>query len=106
MMKVGFVMLRKLGKMPGEKMTIDYGKEYGKDVLELGVGLIKPGERVLIIDDLLATGGTAIAGAKLVRQAGGIPVAGFLIELDGLGGAENLKKEGIESWSLIHVPKN
>src|SRR5579883_1260331 len=68
---VGFVMARKPSKLPGEKNTVSYGLEYGKDALEMGVGALSPGDRVLIVDDLLATGGTAEAARKLVVMGGG-----------------------------------
>ncbi len=90
-MKLPFVMLRKPGKLPGKTLSVSYGLEYGTDVLEMGIGAVSAGDSVLLVDDLLATGGTALAGAHLVEKAGG-KVAGyaFAIELDGLGGKEKL----------------
>jgi len=78
----GFVVARKPGKLPCKTMRYEYGLEYGSDVLEIHEDAIKPGQHVVIVDDLLATGGTALATAKLVEQAGGI-VTGlrFAIEL-------------------------
>ncbi|WP_339173320.1 adenine phosphoribosyltransferase [Anoxybacillus sp. FSL W8-1294] len=89
---VGFVPVRKEGKLPREVIRVEYGLEYGKDVLTMHKDAIKPGQRVLITDDLLATGGTIEATIKLVEQLGGI-VAGiaFLIELTYLEGRERLK---------------
>ncbi|ACJ33104.1 Adenine/guanine phosphoribosyltransferase [Anoxybacillus flavithermus WK1] len=89
---VGFVPVRKEGKLPREVIRVEYGLEYGKDVLTMHKDAIKPGQRVLITDDLLATGGTIEATIKLVEQLGGI-VAGiaFLIELTYLEGREKLK---------------
>jgi adenine phosphoribosyltransferase len=90
---VGFAPVRKEGKLPRETVKVDYGLEYGKDVLTIHKDAIKPGQRVLITDDLLATGGTIEATIKLVEELGGI-VAGiaFLIELTYLDGRSKLDK--------------
>ena len=78
----GFVLARKPGKLPCETMRYEYGLEYGSDVLEIHTDSIKPGQKVVIVDDLLATGGTALATVKLVEQAGGEVVGlRFAIEL-------------------------
>ena len=78
----GFVVARKPGKLPCKTMRFEYGREYGSDVLEIHEDAIMPGQRVVIVDDLLATGGTALATAKLVEQAGGVVVGlRFAIEL-------------------------
>ncbi len=88
----GIVPVRKPGKLPGEKIRCEYELEYGKDALEIHKDAINPGERVLIFDDLLATGGTALAACKLVEQVGGKVVGiAFLIELTNLNGREKLK---------------
>ncbi len=90
-MDLPFVVARKAGKLPGETIQVKYGLEYGESVLEMEVGSIIPGERVLLIDDLLATGGTLKAAHHLVTQLGGEVVeAVCLIELDGLNGKDNL----------------
>ncbi|WP_433743373.1 adenine phosphoribosyltransferase [Falsibacillus pallidus] len=88
---VGFAPVRKEGKLPRETVKVDYGLEYGKDVLTIHRDAIKPGQRVLITDDLLATGGTIEATIKLVEELGGV-VAGiaFLIELTYLDGRNKL----------------
>jgi adenine phosphoribosyltransferase len=87
----GFVPARKVGKLPGATRSVTYDLEYGTETLEVHEDAIRPGERVLIIDDVLATGGTAAATASLVEQAGGEIVGlGFLIELAFLSGAERL----------------
>ena len=88
---VGFAPVRKEGKLPRETIKVEYGLEYGKDVLTIHKDAIKPGQRVLITDDLLATGGTIDATIKLVEELGGV-VAGiaFLIELSYLEGRKNL----------------
>jgi adenine phosphoribosyltransferase len=88
----GFVPVRKAGKLPREVLEVDYGLEYGKDSLNIHKGSIRPGQRVLITDDLLATGGTIEATIKMVEKMGGI-VAGiaFMIELSYLDGADRLQ---------------
>ncbi len=98
---VGFVPVRKAGKLPREVLSVDYGLEYGKDSLTIHKDAIKPGQRVLIADDLLATGGTIEATIKMVEELGGI-VAGivFMIQLDYLDGREKLKD--YEIFSLTH----
>ena len=81
-LKAGFVVARKPGKLPCKTMRYEYGLEYGSDVLEIHEDAIKPGQKVVIVDDLLATGGTALATVKLVEQAGGVVVGlRFAIEL-------------------------
>jgi adenine phosphoribosyltransferase len=88
---VGFAPVRKEGKLPRETIKVNYGLEYGKDVLTIHKDAIKPGQRVLITDDLLATGGTIEATIKLVEKLGGIVVGiAFLIELSYLGGKKKL----------------
>jgi adenine phosphoribosyltransferase len=95
---VGLVPVRKLGKLPGETLTVEYELEYGTNTLEIHRDAISPGQRVLIVDDLLATGGTVLATLDLVRQLGG-EVAGvaFLIELEALGGRARLDCEPVIS---------
>lgn len=89
---VGFVPVRKKGKLPREVIQIEYGLEYGKNVLTIHKDAIKPGQRVLVTDDLLATGGTIEATIQLVEKLGGIIVGcAFLIELSYLEGMEKLK---------------
>ncbi|WP_416827435.1 adenine phosphoribosyltransferase [Ectobacillus polymachus] len=91
-LRVGFAPVRKEGKLPREVIKYNYGKEYGKDVLTIHKDAIRPGQRVLITDDLLATGGTIEATIALVEELGGIVVGiAFLIELAYLGGSEKLK---------------
>lgn len=88
-LNAGFVPIRKPGKLPGEVLHYEYSLEYGKDVLEIHRDAISPGQKVLIVDDLLATGGTAHATAKMVEQLGGEVVGlGVLIELTYLKGRE------------------
>ena len=95
---VGFVPVRKPGKLPYETESYAYGLEYGTDVLEIHKDAIKPGQRVAIVDDLLATGGTMEAAAKLIEKLGGEVVSmQFLIELEGLEGREKLSKYNVNS---------
>jgi adenine phosphoribosyltransferase len=95
----GFVMLRKRGKLPGPVVGLDYALEYGTDRIEIQADAITKGQRVVVVDDLLATGGTMAAGIALLRQVGAeIPAAAALIELTFLGGREKL---GVPFQSLI-----
>ena len=93
----GFVVARKPGKLPCETYRTEYGLEYGSDCLEIHKDAIIPGQKVAIVDDLLATGGTALATAKLIESAGGEVVAmRFAIELCDLGGRELLKNYDVK----------
>jgi adenine phosphoribosyltransferase len=104
-LSVGFVLLRKAGKLPCETIGIDYALEYGAARIELDPGAIHQGERVLLVDDLIATGGTALAGAELLRQAGGVvDRALFVIDLPELGGADALRAAGVEAEALVDFP--
>ncbi len=97
-----FVPVRKPGKLPGPKVSTEYALEYGTDRLELDPGAIPDGQRVVVIDDLLATGGTAGAAVRLVREAGGlVEHALFVIDLPDLGGAAHLVGYGIVSEALV-----
>ena len=94
----GFVPIRKLGKLPAEKVSIEYALEYGSNTLEMHRDGIQPGQRALIIDDLLATGGTCQASIDLIHRVGGTVVgAAFLVELDFLGGRERLAGTEVRS---------
>ncbi len=101
----GFVPIRKKGKLPYKTVEYEYEKEYGPDVITMHTDAIKPGERVLILDDLLATGGTAIAAAELVKQLKGEVVEFcFLIELTGsLNGRKQLEDAGYKVRSYIQL---
>ncbi|MFB6363637.1 adenine phosphoribosyltransferase [Paenibacillus elgii] len=97
---VGFVPIRKSGKLPGATIEADYALEYGKDKLAMHNDAIVPGQKVLIADDLLATGGTIVTSINLIKQLGGEVVgAAFLIELLELNGREKL--DGVEVLSLV-----
>lgn len=98
----GVIMIRKAGKLPGNTVKKSYDIEYGNATMEIQDGAVKKGSRVLIADDLIATGGTAVAAAQLVEELGG-KVAGFafVIELAGLRGAERLRAMGYNVESLV-----
>ena len=100
-LQVGFAPVRKKGKLPRETIEVEYSLEYGSNILEMHKDAIKPGQRVLLVDDLLATGGTTAAAIELVEKLGGV-VAGcaFLIELDDLKGGEQIK--GHDYYPLLH----
>ena len=102
----GFVPIRKKGKLPYETVEFEYEKEYGPDIITMHIDAVEPGERVLILDDLLATGGTAIAAAKLVEKLKGkIVEQCFLIELTGsLHGRKVLEDAGYKVRSFIEIP--
>jgi adenine phosphoribosyltransferase len=98
----GFIPVRKRGKLPAEVYGHDYALEYGTDRVEMHLDAVGAGERVLVVDDLIATGGTAEAAVTLVRLAGGEVVeACFLIELPELGGRARLERLGVAMHSLI-----
>ena len=102
---LGFVPVRKPGKLPVPVLALDYALEYGTDTLEVDPGAIAPGQRLVLIDDLIATGGTALAAAQLLRQAGArLEQALFVIDLPDLGGAERLRAGGLKADSLIAFP--
>tara|TARA_Y100000590_G_scaffold388334_1_gene462625 strand:+ start:37 stop:564 length:528 start_codon:yes stop_codon:yes gene_type:complete len=99
------ILMRKKNKLPAEKYSVDFELEYGKATLEMHKDSIQTKEKVIIVDDLIATGGTAEAAAKLIEQSGG-KVAGFIfvINLFDLGGKELLEKKGYKTFSLIDFP--
>lgn len=103
-LNAGFVPIRKPGKLPAETVKWSYELEYGLDTLEIHRDAIKPGQRVIIVDDLLATGGTANACVHLAKSLGAnIAGMGFVVELDFLNGRR--KFEGTEVFSLLHYDK-
>ncbi|KRA81464.1 adenine phosphoribosyltransferase [Altererythrobacter sp. Root672] len=102
---LGFIPVRKAGKLPVEAIGIDYSLEYGSARIEIDPGAIGQGDRVLLVDDLIATGGTAIAGAELLRQAGAVvDHALFVIDLPDLGGADALRAAGVSTEALVGFP--
>lgn len=97
-LRAGFVPVRKLGKLPGKTIEVEYELEYGRDALAIHEDAIKPGQRVLAVDDLLATGGTMAATLRLIEQLGGHVVGvAFLIELAFLHGRDKLKNQPVHS---------
>lgn len=101
----GKVMLRKSGKLPGEAVGIDYALEYGTDRMEMHADAVKAGAPVLIVDDLIATGGTALAGVNLLRGQGAVVTqARFLVDLPDLGGAAKLAAQGVACHALLRFP--
>lgn len=99
---IGFVPVRKPGKLPVATIGIDYALEYGSDRLEVDPGAIVPGQNVVIVDDLIATGGTALAAAELLRRAGArVEHALFAIDLRERGGAEKLRAAGVAVEALM-----
>ena len=100
-LSVGFVPVRKKGKLPWETIGLDYDLEYGTDRLEVHVDAVSEGDAILLVDDLIATGGTAEAAVRLIMEAGGTVVgSAFVIELPDLGGRKRIEALGIEVRSL------
>jgi adenine phosphoribosyltransferase len=98
----GFTALRKPGKLPWQTFSETYELEYGTDELHMHTDALTPGDQVLLVDDLIATGGTAEAGLKLLRRAkADVVAAAFLVDLPDLGGADRLKEHGIVVQSLM-----
>ena len=101
-LSAGFVPIRKKGKLPHETVRIAYSLEYGVDEMEIHTDAIGQGERVILVDDLIATGGTAVAATQLLRQIGAnIVAACFIIDLPDLGGAAKLRDLGVDVRSLV-----
>ena len=97
----GFIPIRKKGKLPAETIGHDYALEYGTDRIEIHTDAISPGERVLLVDDLIATGGTAEAACKLIQKMGGeIVECCFVIDLPEIGGRARLEKHGHKVFAL------
>jgi adenine phosphoribosyltransferase len=100
-LSTGFVPVRKKGKLPGRTIAQEYKLEYGEAVMEIHDDALVPGERVLLVDDLLATGGTAEAGIRLIERLGAVVVGcAFVIDLPELGGRRRLEAMGMEVHSL------
>jgi len=101
-LSAGFIPVRKKGKLPHEVISMEYALEYGTDVIEVHKDACAPGEQIVLVDDLIATGGTAIAAVNLLRQAGAdVVAAAFVIDLPDLGGADKLKALGIPISTLV-----
>jgi len=100
---IGFVPVRKPGKLPIATIGVDYALEYGTDRLEMDPLAVSPDQRVVIVDDLIATGGTALAAVELLRKAGAsVDQALFVIDLPDLGGADRLRQAGVAVETLMH----
>ena len=98
----GFIPLRKKGKLPHKTRSVEYALEYGTDAMEMHMDAVLAGERVFLVDDLIATGGTALAALELLRGAGAeICAAGFVIDLPELGGAQKLRDAGVVVSTLM-----
>lgn len=101
-LSAGFVPIRKKGKLPHSTVRVAYSLEYGLDEMEMHTDAVKPGQRVILVDDLIATGGTAEAAVKLLRSLGAeLLAACFVIDLPQLGGAERLKAMGVTVRTLV-----
>ena len=101
-LRAGFIPLRKRGKLPHKTISVEYALEYGQDAIEMHHDACSADERVLIVDDLIATGGTAEAAIRLLRQGGAeIVAAGFVVDLPELGGAERLRNLGVPVSTLV-----
>ena len=98
----GFIPIRKKGKLPFKTIGKDYSLEYGVDRVEIHSDAIKKGDRILLIDDLVATGGTAVAATELLHESGAeIVAAAFIVDLPDLGGAKRLRDKGIKLHTLV-----
>ncbi len=102
-LNAGFIPIRKPNKLPAETIKETYSLEYGTDTIEMHADALKEGDRVLIIDDLLATGGTAVAACNLVKRVGAnVVAAAFIIELDPLKGREKIESSGVKVVSMLN----
>jgi adenine phosphoribosyltransferase len=105
-LNVGFVPIRKKGKLPGETICVNYDLEYGTDQIEIHKDAIQKGERVVLVDDLIATGGTALAAIELINNMGAELVeTHFLIDLLFLGGSQSIKNLGYKVFSVCNYDK-
>ncbi|MFA5142389.1 MAG: adenine phosphoribosyltransferase [Candidatus Woesearchaeota archaeon] len=99
---VGFIPLRKPGKLPAETISVEYSLEYGTDKMEIHKDAILPGEKILVVDDLIATGGTALAACHLIEKLGGeVAECAFVIDLPEIGGRKKLEDAGYKVFSLM-----
>lgn len=101
-LSAGFVPIRKKGKLPHDTVSIAYSLEYGLDEMEMHVDAVQPGEKVILVDDLIATGGTAVGAVQLLRQIGADVVSAcFVIDLPDLGGRKKLEALGVDVRTLV-----
>ncbi|MET4895578.1 adenine phosphoribosyltransferase [Sphingomonadaceae bacterium jetA1] len=104
-LNAGVLLIRKDGKLPGATIAEDYALEYGQDRIAIHEDALVPGARVMLVDDLIATGGTARAAIRLIRKAGGVVnQAQFLVDLPDLGGADKLRSDGVTVDALVAFP--
>ena len=102
-LNVGFIPIRKKGKLPGETISVNYDLEYGTDQIEMHIDALKKGERVILIDDLIATGGTALAAIELINKMEAEIIENlFLIDLTFLGGSKSIKELGHKVFSICN----
>ncbi len=101
-LSVGFVAIRKKGKLPGSTYSVEYDLEYGTDQMEIHTNSVSPGDKILLVDDLIATGGSACAAVQLIRRSGGEVIgASFIVDLPDLGGREKLEALEVPVRSLM-----
>ena len=101
-LSAGFVPLRKKGKLPHQTRAVEYALEYGSDTMEMHLDAVAAGEKVMLVDDLIASGGTALAAVELLRQAGAqLMAAAFVVDLPELGGAAKLRAAGVRVSTLV-----
>jgi adenine phosphoribosyltransferase len=101
-LSIGFVPIRKKGKLPFKTLSESYELEYGVDAVEIHVDAVARGDRILLVDDLIATGGTALAAIKLLERAGGeVVLCAFVVDLPDLGGSEKLRRAGKQVATLV-----
>ncbi len=101
-LSVGFVPVRKKGKLPFETLSESYALEYGVDEVEIHIDAVERGERVVLVDDLIATGGTAVAAVNLLEKAGAeVALCSFVVDLPDLGGSEKLRARGMNVVTLV-----
>ncbi|HLY78792.1 MAG TPA: adenine phosphoribosyltransferase [Caulobacteraceae bacterium] len=101
-LSAGFVPLRKKGKLPFQTLAVEYALEYGSDIMEMHLDAVAVGEKVMLVDDLIATGGTALAAVQLLRNAGAqIVAAAFVVDLPELGGAARLREADVPVSTLV-----
>jgi adenine phosphoribosyltransferase len=101
-LSAGFIPLRKKGKLPHQTRAVEYALEYGTDSMEMHLDAVGAGEKVMLVDDLIATGGTALAAVQLLREAGAeITATGFVVDLPDLGGADRLRAAGVPVSTLV-----
>ncbi|MCL2657185.1 MAG: adenine phosphoribosyltransferase [Betaproteobacteria bacterium] len=106
-LNVGFIPIRKKGKLPHTTIAEEYALEYGSAAVEMHADACKPGDRVVLIDDLIATGGTMMAGKKLLERLGAVVIEGAaIVDLPALGGSKLLRDSGLSLFTLVDYPED